>query len=382
MWRSKDIMLQRPTSLYLGSFVTLGCFSLLLGPSLDTFRDGAHVSTSKIGLLFTTSAVGYLIGALAAGRILETFLAHRVMGGGLLLCGVSLAILSSVHTFTLLALFHVLLGIAGGAADTTGNSAVLWLHKGGPIMNALHLCFGVGAIAAPMVVAQSLRLTDSLRAGYLGIACLVSVFGIVLLRTPSPANPHAESARGIPRSLWGTLALGVGFFVAYVGVEVGFIGWIFDYGRAKGFSKKNALWLGTAFLVAFTAGRFVSIWIARWVKPRVVLLVDAGICAFALVIILVGRDTAAPLWIGTVLFGFGTASMFPTMLSLAEPVLPSTSTVTSGFLAGSAIGSMTIPALIGRILDTQGPTGMPIVVLVGVCVCALIVAVFPKPRLG
>ncbi len=375
-------MLQRPTTLYLGAFVSLGCFSLLLGPSLDTFRSGAHVSTSKIGLLFTASATGYLLGALAAGRILETALAHRVMGSGLLLCAVALAVLSSVHTFTLLALFHVLLGVAGGAADTTGNSVVLWLHKGGPIMNALHLCFGVGAIAAPIVVAQSLRLTDTLRAGYLGIAVLVSLFGVIILRTPSPANPHAESPRGVPRPLWGTLALGVCFFVAYVGVEVGFIGWIFDYAMARGFKRRNALWLGTAFLVAFTAGRFASIWIARWAKPRAVLLVDAALCALGLVILLVGRDAAFALWAGTVLFGFGTASMFPTMLSLAEPVLPSTSTVTSGFLAGSAIGSMTIPALIGRILDTKGPTGMPIVVLLGVCVCALIVIVFPKPELG
>ena len=375
-------MLQRPTSLYLGSFITLGCFSLLLAPSLDTFRSGAHVSTSKIGLLFTTAAIGYLVGSLTAGRILETMPAHRVMGIALLLSAVSLVGISSVHSFALLAFLHVFLGIAGGAADTTGNSAVLWLHKGGPIMNGLHLCFGIGAIAAPIVVSQSLRLTDTLRAGYIGVAAVLAMIGVVVLRTPSPANPHSESVRGIPRSSWGTLALGVGFFVAYVGVEVGFIGWIFDYGMARGFHKRTALWLGTAFLVAFTAGRFASIWIARWAKPRVVLLTDAAICVVGLGILVVGRDAPAALWAGTVLFGFGTASMFPTMLSLAEPVLPSTSTVTSGFLAGSAIGSMTIPALIGRILDTRGPNGMPVVVLSGVLICALIVAVFPKPRLG
>jgi len=49
------------------------------------------------------------------------------------------------------------------------------------------------------------------------------------------------------------------------------------------------------------------------------------------------------------------ASIFPTMLSLAESRLHITGLVTSLFFVGASSGSMTLPWLIGQLFEPVGP---------------------------
>jgi MFS family permease len=134
------------TRLHLGSFIALGCSVLLLGPSLETFRTGAGVSLGQIGILISAGSIGYLLGSVSCGRLLEHFHAHRMLGGGLLLVAIALAALTTVQSLTALIVLQTVVGFGGAMVDVTGNTVVLWTHKGGAVMNALHLAFGVGAI--------------------------------------------------------------------------------------------------------------------------------------------------------------------------------------------------------------------------------------------
>ncbi len=372
----------RPTNttpLYLGGFILLGSTTLLIGPSLEVFRNGAHVSKSRIGLLFTAAAVGYLVGSIITGQLLKRTKVHTVLSAGLLISAAAIAALSSVHIFWALVFLQALNGFGGALVDVTGNAAVLWIHKGGPVMNALHLCFGIGATLAPLLVSRSLAWTNSLRAAYLFLAAILAVLAVALLLRQGPANPHSAEAKGVPSGKGLLLAIGALFFVFYVGVEFGFAGWIFDYGVARGLDRRTtATWLGTAFLAMFTFGRVLSIPLAKRFTPWQVLLGDCGVCCVALVILLIGRDSVIALWTGTIGFGLGAASMFPSMLSFAEPAIESTSTVTSAFLGGASIGSMIIPVAIGNLLDKSGPTAMPIVVLAGTIACGITIVAFRR----
>ena len=366
------------TPLHLGAFVALGCVTLLLGPSLETFRLGAGVSRARIGLLITTSAVGYLFGSLMSGRLLRHRPAHHVMSVGLVIMAAAMAMITAAHGLWALAAFEVLIGFGAGFVDVTGNSVVLWTHRGGPVMNALHLCFGLGATAAPILVNRSLAWTNSIRGAYLSVAALIVALAVVIGRRPSPPDPHDHvRGSGIPKGKGLQVGLVVLFFMAYVGVELGFVSWIFEYGVARGLDRqRQASWLGTGFLAAFTLGRLISIPVATRVRPRAVLRSDVLLCITGLTVMLIGGRQVAAMWTGTIMFGLGTASMFPTMLSLAEPHIPSTSTVTSAFLVGSSVGSMFLPWVIGALIDRYGPAAMPIVVLVGTGICATMVTAF------
>jgi MFS transporter, FHS family, Na+ dependent glucose transporter 1 len=367
---------KRSTSLHLGSFIALGCASLILAPSLETFRIGAGVTKGQIGVLFTAGAIGYLLGSLVAGRLLANRRAHHVLASGLLLSAVVLVGLTTVHKIAPLIALQALLGAGGGLVDVTGNSLVLWVHKGGPIMNALHLFFGIGATLAPVVVGRSLAWTDGLRAGYLVVAALLVAFAVWSLIEASPPNPHEVGSRGFPAGKTGLIAIVVMFFVLYVGLEVGFIGWIIDYGVSHGFTRVKATWLNTAYLASFTVGRAISIPVASRFSPKQVMFCDLALCVVAMVVMLGGRDSDAALWIATALFGLGTASMFPTMMSLSEPHIPSTGAVTSSFLIGASLGSMSVPWTIGALIDHLGATTLPIAMLICSIACAAVVALF------
>jgi fucose permease len=104
-------------------------------------------------------------------------------------------------------------------------------------------------------------------------------------------------------------------------------------------------------------------------------LVDIALTMAGLTVMLMMADRTA-MWIGSALVGLGLASLFPSMLSLAEPVLPSTGLVTSSFLAGSSVGSMTFPFLIGYLLDRSGANALPTVLLAGTAACGLTIVAF------
>jgi fucose permease len=58
------------------------------------------------------------------------------------------------------------------------------------------------------------------------------------------------------------------------------------------------------------------------------------------------------------------ASMFATMISFAETRMRITGKVTSIFLAGSSLGGMTLPWLVGQLFETVGPNAMVWAVLI------------------
>jgi fucose permease len=365
------------TRLHLGSFIALGCAVSVLAPSLDTFRTNAHTTISQIGLLISAGSIGYLVGSIMTGRLLQRQPAHRMLGGGLLIIAAALIGLTAVHSLLALAFIEGVLGLGGSMMDVTGNTVVLWVHKGGPVMNALHLAFGIGGILAPVIISRSLVWTSGIRLGYFLIAGAAAVLAIRILQRPSPENPHLEGARGFPKGVTKLIVLAMAFFVSYAWLELGFLSWIATYGQARGLDAKSAApLLLAAFMAAFSVGRLIAIPVSARVSAKHMMMGDFAICTAGLLIMLAGGANAVAMWGGTILVGLGVASMFPSMLSLSEPAVPSTSSVTSMFLVGSSIGSIFLPPLIGRLIDLRGPVALPQMVLAGTVVCGTIVFSF------
>ncbi len=368
-----------PTAAYLSSFVGLGVSTILLGPAIDTLASRSGVDKGRIGVLFTVGAIGYMIGSLLVGQMLSRFAANRVAAIGVSVLIIGLLTTAFAPTFWLLAISQLFVGAGGAGLDVTGNSVILWLHQGGPVMAALHLCFSIGAILAPILIAKSLDWTGEVRVGFLVVAAIMGIILVGLLTTRGPLNPHTNETNTKVR-LAGKqpklLGIGVLFYLTAVGVEVSFFNWIVDYGVARGLTRTGtATALATTFSVAFFVGRFLSVPLASLKKPFAILLLDIALTMGGLGIMLVVHDRSA-MWVGSALVGLGLASLFPSMLSLAEPVLPSTGLVTSAFLAGSSVGSMTFPVLIGYLLDRSGANALPAVLLVGSGLCGLTVVAF------
>ena len=366
---------------YFATFAAMGVATLVLGPSIATLRHTTHTSNAEIGVLFTVSSLGYLVGSGLAGQWVAHRPVHSALRFGLVLTAIGLVLVPFGSTLAALVVIETFLGFGTGFVEIGGNQAMLWRHgnEGGSdsAYNGLHASFAFGAVTAPLIIAASLAWTGGLHAGYV-IAATIPLVGFLLLRhAKSPPNPHADLGRGVPRGTRARTALGATWFFAYVGVELAFAGWIYRYGTLRGLQHGVAAsYLGAAFLGAFAVGRIVSVRIARHLGAAEMLVIDHVIAAAALVVLLVGRDAPVALWGGTILFGLGIASMYAAMMLHSKEHIPATGTVTSLYVAGSALGAMAIPGSMGALLDHFGPAALPVTALIGVGVTGTAATVF------
>jgi fucose permease len=124
----------------------------------------------------------------------------------------------------------------------------------------------------------------------------------------------------------------------------------------------------------------LSVRLARYLDSITTLAVDHAVALIALLLLLTGRSAPLAVWIGTIMFGLGIASLFPAMMSLSDSIVPATGTVTSLYLAGSAIGTMAIPGSMGALLDHFGAPALPMTALVGLGVTACVAIAFTPRR--
>jgi FHS family Na+ dependent glucose MFS transporter 1 len=240
-------------------------------------------------------------------------------------------------------------------------------------MNGLHFCFGAGAFLAPVIVAQVVGLGGASLSAYWILAALAVPAAVALLWLPSPVAQHIAHD-DVPASVnYGLVVLIALFFVLYVGAEVGFGGWVFSYAEAlKLTDAATAAYLTSAFWGALTLGRLLAIPIAARLRPRTMLLGDLIGCVASVGGIVLWPTSLTALWLGTLGLGLSMASIFPTTLSFAARRMPTTGKITSWFLVGASLGTMSLPWLIGQLFESIGPWVTMIVILIDLLVtCAV-----------
>ena len=194
-----------------------------------------------------------------------------------------------------------------------------------------------------------------------GAALLVAV---VLLRRDEPAPGAHEQAEGrapAPRRLLVMISV---FFVLYVGVELGFSGWVYAYAQDLDIGGSNgAAWLHGDVLGLLRTrpadrhspggGRGAPLDALRRLHP------DGG-RGRGLLVVVGGGELV---WVGTALLGIGLAPQFATMIAFAERHVAITGAATSWFIGAVAIGGFAPPWLIGQLFDRTGSSALPAAVL-------------------
>jgi FHS family Na+ dependent glucose MFS transporter 1 len=235
---------------------------------------------------------------------------------------------------------------------------LMWLHreKVGPFMNGLHFAFGVGSFLTPIIIAQMALLSGNFAWGFWVVAFLLFPVIIWLLRLPSPTNLPTSAGNPTKKVNYLLIGMMVLFFALYVGAEVSYGGWVYTYAVSmKLMNTTTAALMTSLFWGSLTLGRLLSIPIAAKYKLPSVLFADVVGVLLSVGLILLWPKSETIIWIGTFGTGFAMASIFPTMLSLAESWLHITGQVTSWFFVGASTGSMALPWLIGQLFEPVGP---------------------------
>jgi len=357
---------------YYAAYIMLGLSLAALGPTLPGLAEQTGTSLSQISVLFTTNSLGYIVGSLLGSRLYDTQPGQPVLFVTMLSFSALIFFVPILNVAWMLMLNLALIGIAMGVLDVGGNTLMVWLFGKDvrPYMNALHLCFGIGAFLSPLLIESMVSVTGSIRGAYWLFAALMLPVAVWMIRIPSPERPgtgSAEAARPLVRVHYILIGILAVFFFLHLGSEIAFGGWIYSYAQALNIGQQaTARLLNSVYWGGLVLGRLVAIPLAVRLAPATMLLIDLLGAAVSLGVVYFLPGWAPALWIGTAGFGFFLASIFATSINYAEERMPITGLVTGIILVGGNAGAMSLPWLVGQLFETNGPISMVVVISIAI----------------
>ncbi|EGD79136.1 sodium-dependent glucose transporter 1 [Salpingoeca rosetta] len=180
----------------------------------------------------------------------------------------------------------------------------------------------------------------------------------------------AADATPKPRSrvyVVGLLSAAFLFFMLYVGTEVSYGGYIYSY-TVKScelqFSEHDGALVTSVYWGLFAVGRFFAIPLSTRFSPRTLVIVDLVGCMLASVAMACFPHNATVIWIGSGVFGFSMASIFPSGYHMVETYMDISNAATSILVVGAALGEMLIPLAVGTLFDRVGPETFLVIIVI------------------
>ena len=355
-------LVKQQTGIYFLSFILLGLISGLFGPTLPRLAAVMGVSLGQAGLIFSARSLGHLFGSFFLGKRYDSYPGHPILA----LVSLTIAImaflipLSSFLLFTLCLMFF--LGMAQGLISVGGNTLIVWIHPAtySSYLIAIHFFFGVGAFLSPLFVAQVAVFTDELLVVFGILAFLSLILAVTIFRLPSPPVRNKSNSEAKIETDTKFLLMILVFLVIYVGVESNYGAWIYSYAlHMKLTDASGAALVNSAFWLALTIGRLISIPISRKFFPRHILGVALSGALISSLMLLLNSDSVVWLWIGVAGSGFFMSTVFPTTFAFAERRIRINGKITGLFFAAASMGAVLVPYTTGMIMEATSPLAVP-----------------------
>lgn len=354
-------------ALYLAVFVE-GLMLAVPGPTLDALSDKAGSTIGEIGIIFTANGLGFVVGALIAGRLYENFDGNRLLAASILVMAGAAVFVPNAGSLGLLLVLFVGIGAAIGMIDVGANTLIVWEFgvRVPPFMNALHLAWGLGAFAAPLIVALLSELNGEVSWVYWVFAAAMVPVALWLATAPVTDIPPAAGSSRSPE-VWRRhsklIILISMLFVLHVGAELSFGGWIYTYAAELGLgAETTSRVLNSVFWGGLVVGRLIAIPVSLRLSAKSMIWLDLLGAGLALAVVTFFGQSSLAIWGGVALFGVSIGSIFASCINFAGTHMPITSKVTSAFVIGASIGSMSLPWLTGLLFGRIGPEALTYVV--------------------
>jgi fucose permease len=370
-----------------GIFVVLGLGGGASGVLLAAQIDYYGIDKAVIGLLFLGMSAGYLSAGAASGWLMR----RLGLRGELVLGSATFSVIAFAcglrPPYVGLACLIVIFGFGGGVIEAALNVYLAALPRPVVLLNLLHACFGVGALAGPVLATSMFAAGLSWGAVYLVFAAAGAALtvGFALrypntLPTGAPA-PLDELAPTVRRSDFGTalrhpaVLLSGLFLTIYVGLEISLGNWLYSLlVEERGQGALLAGWVVSAFWIGFTVGRFVlSVLAERFGIGPVGLAwgcLIAIMCAGTAVWLMPGVPAAT---VGLVVLGSALGPVYPITVAVLPRMTPSQLVPTAiGLVVGmSVLGGALFPWIAGTLAELVGIGSLlPFTLLLGVALLA------------
>lgn len=352
---------RRRTLLAAGAaFLVLGAVVALYGPLFPQLRERFGVGLDQVGAVVSAHFLGSFVTVISSGVMLRRLGYRFVLVGGSVLLLVGFSTLALAPTWAVFVTGAALLGLGFGAVQVAVNLLVARTFEGeaASALNLVNAVFGLGALAAPLLIAL-------FAPGFVWPLAILGVLALTVLvalarleRYPTPP-PRASASVGLGARA-GVVIGFVALYFFYVSAEVGVTSWATEhltpsFGIAIGAAATSFYW------GALTAGRLIAVFVARRLSPPAMLMSGLGLGLGGL--LLATYTPLAPYAYGIV--GLALAPTFATGLAWLTSALPRRAEqVTPLVLAAASLGPVSTAPLIGAFVAAKGIGSVPLMLAV------------------
>ena len=363
-------------------FIAIGWLSAALGPALPDLAERTGRDLATLGGLITMVWGGTLVAQLVSGAVNDRLGQRPILLAGLILVTVgSLAIVFSRQLWIML-LAGGVFGLGFGGLDIGTNLFIAqrFAQRSVPMLNLLHVFFGVGAVVGPALAGLTLKVWDTaLPALGAGIAVallpLPLVWRLDAVSRPNPPAQNPESGAAFSYRtplLW---ALGA-ILLLYVGLEAGMGAWTTAYvERTTALAESAAALVTAGYWLALTVGRVAGAAYGGRSTPQTVLAVCLGGMLAGGLLLVIGHGSAVLTVLAVLVLGFWSGPPFPTVVAITTATFPDgPGKATSVAVAMASLGATTLPWLQGVVLDEVGGLAMAALIAVEGAAMVLVLA--------
>lgn len=304
------------------AFIGLGIPDSLFGTAWPAIYTEYGLPISLGGVITMVTFIGTTISSLLSARLIRKFGTARLTAGCTLLTALALLGFSFSHSFVVLIILAVPLGLGAGSIDTALNNYVA-SHYNASQMSFLHCFYGVGVTVSPFILTLVFRNDTNWRRGY-GIATIIQfaiavivIFSLPLWNRVRDKNEISESTIKRLSVIEASKIRGVKvmwfLFLCTCSIELTVGAWSSTFlVESRGATEELAAGTITFYYLGMTSGRFLSGVLARKIHSRTIITIGSVILGIALLMLTITNNSYIAI-AALFLIGLGNGPMFPNL---------------------------------------------------------------------
>ena len=366
------------------SFILVGWNALLVPSLVPAIERDFAQPDAGVGVLYFVTALLFVIGSLAGGYVMERLGRGRALPAAVFGMAAGLALEAVAPSWTVFVIGGALAGFGSGSVEVGMNGLFLdrFSEDRGRALSRLHLCFSIGALAAPLAIAGLVEMGVAWRLPFAATSIVVSAIGLGLA-TSNLGVPHVALASAVGRHAGGRhvplpLVLLMLAITSYVAAESGVSSWLVRFLDAA------PIGVATLALSLFWAGLAIGRLVASRVAHRFAPMAVATACGMATGAAVLAAVVVPWIAVSIALFaiaGVVCGPIYPMIVASAGALYPARANAVSGVLTAAAVtGSVLYPPAMGFVSNGLGlgvgmaGAGLLAVVCAGALVAARLLA--------
>jgi len=353
------------------AFISLGLPDSMLGAAWPVAYAQLGAPVSYAGFVSIGITIGTVVSSLISVRVIRKFGTGGVTAACVLLTASALLGISFTHSFVVLLLLAIPLGLGGGAIDAALNNYVA-LHYKASHMSFLHSFWGVGATISPLIMSQFLKQNGNWQGGYRFVSIIqMSLAAIMFITLPlwgKVSHAGVDELHGGPIEIDNRAAIkkrgaifAVLSFFFYCAGEASVGLWAATYFvSVRGVDPSVAASWGSLFFFGIMGGRMISGLLAMRVKERTLINIGLMIAVLGALLLALPLPQMFSL-AGLLLFGLGCAPVFPNLIHITPQRFGAnySQAIIGLQMASAYVGATLMPPVVGWVGQSIGFTGLP-----------------------